>query len=275
MSTKSYAYDVSVVIISWKAKQFLSSLLKSIYGHTKNVTFEVILVDNDSRDGTCDMVQEEYPQVKLISNQTNLGVAPARNRGIDAATGKYLFVIDVDTELFENSIEKLFAFMETHPQCGIVGSQLVDADGRLQYTSRRFPGLLVMIFRRLDFLSSVRNSKALRQHIMAEWDHGSIREVDYVIGACQFIRHDVLKKIGSYDGRIFYGPEDLDMCLRVWKSSYTVVYYPHTKIYHYEQRITKRRVLSLITFKHLLGILYLFWKYRGRISRPITTSEHL
>src|ERR1039458_296941 len=161
MYSKSYVCDVSVVIISWNARQFLSSLLMSIYRHTKNITFDVILVDNDSRDGTCDMVREKYPQVKLISNQINIGVAPARNKGIRAARGKYIFVIDVDTELSENSIEKLFSFMESNPQCGIVGSQLVDAEGKLQYSSRRFPGFLVMIFRRLDFLSIVKNSDTL------------------------------------------------------------------------------------------------------------------
>jgi len=272
MSPNAYACDVSVVIITWKAKQFLSNLLQSIYKHTKDITFEVVVVDNNSGDGTSEMVKSDYPSAKLLMNPTNMGVASARNRGIAEAKGKYIFIIDVDTELFENSIEKLFLFMEENPQCGIVGSQLVDGERKMQYSSRRFPSLLVMVFRRLDFFSVVKHSEALRRHMMLDWDHSDVREVDYVIGACQFIRHDVLNEIGSYDSHIFYGPEDLDMCLRVWNSSRTVVFYPHTKIYHYEQRITKKKPLSLITLRHLYGILYLFWKYRGRIERKLKSK---
>ena len=121
--------------------------------------------------------------------------------------------------------------------------------------------------RRLEGINLVRNSKILTHHIMSDWDHKSVNEVDYVIGACQFIRSEVIEKIGYYDDKIFYGPEDLDFCLRVWRAGWQVIYFPKTSITHFEQRITKKTLFSKITIKHLLGIFYIFRKYNGKLTR--------
>ncbi len=102
---------------------------------------------------------------------------------------------------------------------------------------------------------------------MQDWDHQDIKEVDYLIGACQFIRTDVVKKIGMYDDRIFYGPEDIDFCLRIWKAGWKVMYYPFTQMIHHEQRITKKNFFSSIALRHFMGILYIYKKYNFRISK--------
>jgi len=102
---------------------------------------------------------------------------------------------------------------------------------------------------------------------MKDWIHDSIKDVDYLIGACQLIRRDVITKIGYYDDNIFYGPEDIDYCLRVWRAGWKVVYFPNTQIIHHEQRITKKSIFSQITVKHICGIYYIFNKYNGKLSR--------
>lgn len=258
--------DVSIVIISWRMRDLLERCLKTIYSFTAELTFEIIVVDNNSQDGTSEMIEKNFPQVKLIKNPENRGVAPARNQGIKATKGKYILILDADMELVENSIKKLFDFMEKTNECGIVGCKLVDQNHQLQYSSKRFPTLLAFIFRRLEWLNFVKNSSTLRHHTMQDWDHNEIKQVDYIIGACQFFRRDVIDKIGLYDDNIFYGPEDIDFCLRVWKAGWKVYYYPFTQIIHHEQRITKKNLFSKISLKHFAGIFYLYRKYKFRIK---------
>jgi GT2 family glycosyltransferase len=259
--------DVSIVIISWKMKALLQSCLRSIYKYASGVNLEIIVIDNYSQDGTSEMIVNEFPGVILIKNKVNRGVAPARNQGMAIAKGKYVLILDADVELIENTILKLYEFMESILDCGVVGSKLVSTERQLQFSCKRFPNLLSFIFRRLEHFDVIKNSKTLRYHTMQDWDHKEIKEVDYLIGACQFIRAEVIKKIGMYDDKIFYGPEDIDFCLRVWKTGFKVIYYPHTQIVHHEQRITKKNIFSSISLKHFMGILYIYRKYNFKISR--------
>lgn len=262
---KSNSVQVSVVIISWKMKDLLEKCLRSIYQFTKEISFEVVVIDNNSQDGTYEMIKKTFPEVKLIKNQENRGVAPARNQGILQTSGKYILILDADMELVDNSIKKLFDFMESNPSAGIVGSKLVDKNLNLQLSCKRFPTFLAFIFRRLEWIDLIKHSKTLKHHTMQDWNHDELKEVDYVIGACQFFRREVINKIGLYDDKIFYGPEDIDFCLRIWKSGWKVYYYPFTYIIHHEQRITKKNLFSKISLKHFVGILYLYRKYNFRI----------
>jgi GT2 family glycosyltransferase len=259
-------FDLSIVIISWKMRDLLSTCLSSIFKFTEGLSFEVILIDNKSQDGTIEMVEKNFPKVRLIKNPKNRGVAPARNQGLKVAKGKYVLILDADMELVENSFLQLFQFMEEHIDCGLVGAKLVDSNGNLQYSCKRFPSLLSSLYRRLENFSFTKNSKILNYHMMKDWEHNSVREVDYLIGACQFFRRKIIDSVGFYDDKIFYGPEDIDYCIRVWKAGWKVIYYPLTKIIHHEQRITKKNPLSIISIKHIIGIFYIFKKYRGHLK---------
>lgn len=259
--------DVSIILITWKMKNYLDVLLNSIAKYSDGFSYEIILIDNNSMDGSVEVVKEKYPNVILIENSENKGVAPARNQGLAIAKGRYNLILDVDMELTENTIKQLFDYMEIHPECGLTGSRLNDSEGNLQYTCKRFPSFFSLVARRLESVSFIGNSNILKYHLMQEWDHKSLREVDYLIGACQFIRRTVVDKIGFYDDKIFYGPEDIDYCIRVWRSGWKVVYNPLTSIIHHEQRITKKSFFSKITFKHFIGIYYIFKKYNWELTR--------
>jgi hypothetical protein len=259
--------DISIVIITWNGLHFLKNLLSSIKQYSEGFSYELIIVDNNSTDGTIEFLTNNYPEIVLIRNEKNLGVAKARNIGMRITKGNYVLILDVDMELRENSILKLFQFMEQNNDCGLVGSKLIYANGDLQYSCKKFPNFFALVARRLDAFKIVKNSKVLKQHLMADWNHDEIKEVDYLIGACQLIRRDVIEKIGYYDDSIFYGPEDIDYCLRVWKANWKIKYYPFTSIVHFEQRITKRSFFSIITFKHFIGIIYLFIKYKGKLEK--------
>lgn len=259
--------DVSIVIISWQMRDLLEVCLDTLFKQTKDITFELILINNNSTDGTVEMIEEQFPQVILVNNKENRGVAPARNQGLKMAKGKYILILDADMELVDNSVKVLFDFMEATPEAGICGCKLISTEGDLQYSCKRFPTLLSFFFRRLERFDSVRNSKTLVRHTYSDWAHDEVREVDYVIGACQFFRRDLLPEVGLYDEHIFYGPEDLDFCLRMRKAGHSVFYVPETHIIHHEQRITKKKFFSKITLKHLLGILYLYKKYKGGLQK--------
>lgn len=259
--------DISVVLITWKMKSLLERLLTSLHKYSEGFDFELIIIDNNSQDGTVEMIEEKYQNAILIKNKENLGVAPARNQGLKIAKGKYILILDADMELTGNSLLQLFQFMERDKECGLVGCKLTDVQGTLQYSCKKFPNISSLLARRFEGFSFIRNSKLLTDHLMADWSHDEIREVDYVIGACQLIRREVMEKIGYYDDKIFYGPEDIDYCIRTWKADWKVKYYPFTSIIHHEQRITKKALFSKITLKHLIGIYYIFSKYKGKLTR--------
>jgi N-acetylglucosaminyl-diphospho-decaprenol L-rhamnosyltransferase len=258
--------DLSVVIITWKMKELLGPLLRSIDEYTEGIDYDVIVVDNCSDDGTVEMIESEFPTVTLIKNNTNRGVAAARNQGLRIAEGRYVQLLDADMLLLENSFKAMVNFMDETPDAGVCGSKLIYPNGDIQLNCRRFPRVSVHLLRRLEFLPVARNSEALRLHTMTDWEHDEIRQVDYLIGACQMIRREALEEVGLLDEHIFYGPEDLDFCLRSHQRGWNVYYFPHTKMIHYEQRVTKKKYLSTLSFKHLFGVFYLYWKYQGKLT---------
>lgn len=259
--------DLSIVVISWKMRELLRQLLLSIKEQTKGVSYELIVVDNNSQDGTADMVRTLVPDAVLIRNFENRGVAPARNQGFSKAKGRYIVTLDADMVLRENSLKAMTDFMDATPDAGICSCKLVFPDNAVQLNARRFPTPMSFAMRRLDFLSLARQSKVLRDHEMAEWDRSDTRAVDYVIGACQMIRKEAMEKVGMLDENIFYGPEDVDFCLRMNRGGWKVYYFPYTSIIHYEQRITKKKLFSKLSWMHLKGVIYLFMKYRGRLTK--------
>jgi len=137
----------------------LSELLKSIKANTNGISYELIIVDNNSQDGTSEMIEAEYQDAILIKNSENLGVAPARNQAFKIAKGRYIITLDADMLFIDNSLMKLVEFMDKTPEAGLCGAKLIFPDGRVQPSGRRFPTVLSFILRRLDFIAFVRYSK--------------------------------------------------------------------------------------------------------------------
>lgn len=254
--------EISIIIISWNARHFLEKCLPSIFDKNPGIDFELIIIDNNSTDGTQDYIVQKFPQAKYIHNDKNRGVAPARNQGFAVAQGKYILILDADTEFItENALCELKSYMESDPQIGLIGVQLISSDGEIQKSCLRFPSLWVKLFVRFEKFGFIRNSKMIRNYYMSEIDREKVVIVDYVIGAFQFIRKKMIEEIGIYDEKIFYGPEDIDYCLRAKHHGYKVVFFPKVKLFHFYQRITKR-IFNKITFKHFTGLAYYFWKHK-------------
>lgn len=266
---------LSVVLITWKMRNLLERMLESLYAHMPSMDFEVLCVDNGSGDGTIEMIRSRFPQVHLITNPENRGVAPARNQAIALARGKYIAILDADLELVEDAMGPLLDFLETNPHYGIAGARLTFPDGTTQFNAKRFPSFLGLLSRRLPFLRFLDGGRALAKHEMHDWDRLSSREVDYLIGACQVVRREVFEKVGNLDEGIFYGPEDIDFCLRTRRAGWKIWWKHDVRIIHHEQRTTKKSPFSSLSRKHYLGLWHFFRKhglgYAGKVDGAART----
>ena len=267
--------DLSIIILTWNSRQFIVNCLRSVERAVQGLKYELIVVDNGSRDGVLQLLADMFPQVLVIKNSKNRGVAPARNQGLAVARGRYIWLLDVDTRILDGNVKELIGFMNCNPQVGLAGCKLVYPDGLLQHSCRKFPTVPSKMLRRApaQFLESWRAKEYYTLPAIV-----SPQEVDYVIGACQLIRRESLEQIGYLDDSIFYGPEDVDYCLRLWKAGWKVVYYPKISLVHFEQRITKKSLLTGTTWKHSAALLHYFtkhgyWLSRNKVYRQIATSQ--
>jgi N-acetylglucosaminyl-diphospho-decaprenol L-rhamnosyltransferase len=258
---------VSIVILTWNSRALLDACLAALPAATAQVASEVIVVDNGSRDGTAELL-DRHPEIVTIRNASNRGVAPGRNQGLRAARGEFAALLDVDTVPAPGAFATLVGRLRARPEVGLVGPKLVDPDGQLQYSCRRFPTLLDKVCRRLP----ARIGRGLVDDVeLRWWDHARVRTVDYVIGACQVIRRTALDEVGLLDEHIFYGPEDVDLCLRMHRAGWEVEYVPEAVVMHLERRIT-RKLWSSLTARHVYGLGYFFWKHGYLWTRPTVAT---
>jgi N-acetylglucosaminyl-diphospho-decaprenol L-rhamnosyltransferase len=246
--------DVTIGIITWNAKDLLAQLLDSIRASVENVRYEIVLVDNGSTDGTLEMVKTEYPEVILLENAANLGVAPARNQLLRKARGRYILSLDVDSTLFPNgAVETLVSTMDKHPEAAIGGPKLVYKDGSLQLSCRPYPSPLNILIEGTFLRKYLPHSRFVKGYNQEDWDHGSLREVDWMYGAALLIRSSVLDRIGLFDEAYFFLYEDIDLCFRARMAGYRVFYIPDAVICHHLER-EERSMFSKTLWVHLRSI---------------------
>jgi len=251
--------DLSIIIITWNSAEDVRSLLESI-NTTVRTPHELVLVDNGSTDDTVECLRSAAPGAQLVVNDRNRGVAPARNQGLALARGRYLMFLDADTALWPAAVDELVAFMDRHPEVGLAGPRVVLADGQLELTCKLFPSVVSKVVRTVVPLTWAERLLAGEHYL--NWDHHGTREVDYVNGMCQIIRRESFEEIGFLDGRMFYGPEDVDYCLRMWRAGWSVAYHSAAVITHGSQRVCHRRLVSRVTWEHLKAVVHYFVKHR-------------
>jgi GT2 family glycosyltransferase len=246
--------DLTIGIITWNARELLRQLLDSVFLSVKGVPFEVVVVDNGSSDGTLELLAERYPEVVLVKNAQNLGVAPARNQLMRKSRGRYILSLDVDTTLYPNgAAETLVATMDQHPEAVIGGPKLVYKNGSLQLSCRPFPSPLNIAIEGTFLKTYFGNSKFVKEYTLEEWDHGSLREVDWMYGAALVIRASALEEIGYLDEAFFYLYEDIDLCFQARKKGHKVLYIPDAVICHHLER-EERPLFSKTLRVHIRSI---------------------
>lgn len=228
--------DVSIIIVSWNTKDLLAACLGSIDRFTMGISYEIWIVDNGSADGTPAMLRERYPNVHLMVPGTNLGFARANNLALRCARGHYVLFLNPDTELRSNVLLDFTKRMDREQDIGVLGCRLVGPDGKTQLTcAAAYPtpwnALCEGLF--LHRLAVGRPAlKFLSSRSLEYWDHATEREVDCLSGAFLFCRRAALDKIGGFDEAYFMYGEDLDLCFRVKRDDWRVVYQPSHEVLH-------------------------------------------
>ncbi len=224
---------------------FILSCLRSIQQCLPGLAHEVIVVDNDSQDNSWHLLRKEFPGLILIGNPSNLGFGRAVNQGFRMARGKYIMILNPDVTLLPGSVEKAIHFMEEHPEVALLLPKLLNPDGTLQFSCRTFPNFPAFFYRRTPLGKFFPNHKIIREHLMLDWEHDEVREVDWGMGACMFLRREDLEDKNIFDERFFLYFEDIDLCFRLKNEGRKVIYYPEATMVHAHARESVRRFINL------------------------------
>jgi hypothetical protein len=231
------APDVSVCIVTLNAEDYLRDCLRSLAEHTRLPEVEVIVADNGSSDGVLEMLRTEFPAVRVIPGQSNQGFGRPTNQAMRLGRGRYLLLLNPDTVILPEAIDRLVAFLDDHPRAGICGPKILNRDGSLQKPCRRgvsrpWNTLSYM----LGLAALFPRSRLFGGYLMTYMDENATHPVDGVSGACMLIRRAVVEQIGYLDERYFAYQEDADYCFQAQKAGWQIYYVPAAQITHYGGR---------------------------------------
>ena len=252
--------DLSIIIVNWNTKDLLLQCLESVYQTIKRVEMEVFVVDNGSMDGSIAAAKGRFPEVKFIQNEINLGFARANNQALSLAKGRYLLLLNPDTQVKKGAMERLISFMDAHPEAGGAGAQLLNSDGSRQNSIANFPSLATELL----------NKSLLRWFFPSafpgkERNYPEPIEVDSVIGACMVVKRDAIEPVGLLDEGYFLFLEETDWCYRMRRTGWKIYHVPQAEIYHFqgkgvEMEKKKARV------EYYRSLYRFFKKNRGRLQ---------
>ncbi len=249
---------LSIILINYRMKKQLVCCLESIVRTQDMKELEVILINKSSNDGTEDQIKTEFPFVKIVATK-RFGIAFMRNLGLKYAKGDYILFLDADT-VVQNDIKAAVEILEKHSDAAGLGAKLLGTDGKLQFSCRRFYDVKTILCRRTFLGSILPNSPAIRNHLMMDWDHNSLRRVDWVQGAFFLIKRKALNDIGIFDEFSPFGFEDVAWCWRAHKKGWKIYYYPGVSVRHEYMR-TSARFFSKQAFYHFVAFLRCYLKY--------------
>jgi hypothetical protein len=221
--------DLSVIIVNWNTKDLLCQCIDSLTQTLKKIDTEIFVVDNGSTDGSVAAVREKFPGVRLIENPVNTGFARANNQAISLSSREYLLLLNPDTRAKDEAIPQMLSFMSSHARAGLVGAQLLNADGSKQNSIANFPSLATELL-----------NKSLLRWLFPEKFPGKERdypnpvEVESVIGACVLVRRETVEQVGLLDERFFLFLEETDWCFRVKKAGWKIYHIPQAEIFHFQ-----------------------------------------
>ncbi|MBN1163423.1 MAG: glycosyltransferase [Candidatus Krumholzibacteriota bacterium] len=253
--------DLSIIIVTHNSLTPIEKCLGSLQSHPPSCSHEVIIVDNASGDGTPRLIARKFGEFTLECNRENRGYSKGVNQGIGSSSGKKVLIINPDIEVREGSIDRLIEFMDEHPRVGIAGAKLLYPDGRLQYSCRSFYTIKTLILRRTILGKLFPRARALRKHLLMDYDHEQARRVDWVLGACMMVRREAIEQVGPMDERFFLYFEDTDWCFRMNQHGWDVFYVPRAEMVHLYERSSAASMLKKPFLLHLLSLLRYYEKW--------------
>lgn len=227
--------DVSIIIVSWNTKELLRACLMSLETTVCSLRVEIIVVDNGSRDGTVEMVTNDFSDVRLLVNNRNVGFAVANNQALGQAHGRYLLLLNSDTVVLADAVEKMVHYIDTHPNVGVVGPRLLNEDLSTQLSAHDFPRLdhdaiVLLEVKHWPLVGDLAWWYARRTYNL---DYPQTHEVDWVMGACLMLRREAIAQLGLLDEGYIFFFEESDLCYRMCQHGWSRVFLSEAEIIHY------------------------------------------
>ena len=253
MKNKIDQPDLSVIIVNYNSGRLLKGCLQSVYQKLERLTFEIIVVDNGSIDGSVEMINQDFPKIDLLRNKENLGFAKAVNQGLRASQGRYALLVNPDAVFLNTAFDRLVQYMDQHPKVGIAGPKVYDDESKqsVQLSCRGFPSLMNGLFSRYSPLTKLfPNNRFAKRFLMNDWTHDAIRNVDWVSGCCMLLRKDVWRELSLLDEEYPLFFEDVDICYRAHQTGWQVVYFPEVEIAHFVGSVRAQAPFRTIVERH-------------------------
>jgi len=260
--------DLSVVIVNYNVKYFLEQCLHSVNKAMEGLNAEVLVVDNNSVDGSCSHIKEKFPWVKLIENRENVGFSKANNQAIKQSQGKYVLLLNPDTVVEETTFHKCFEFMEKNEEAGCLGVKMIDGSGHfLPESKRALPTPMVAFYKIFGLSSIFPRSKRFGKYHLGYLDQNETNVVEVLAGAYMFLRKKTLDEIGLLDEDYFMYGEDIDLSYRISQGGYKNFYFPESTIIHYKGESTKKGSLNYVLVFYNAMIIFAKKHFNTRNAR--------
>ncbi len=254
--------ELSVLIVSYNSRAHLRRCLESVLSEVRPLGAEVIVVDNASTDGSPEVVRD-FAGVRLIENPANLGFVRAVNQALKVAGGRYILVLNPDTEVRPGAVGALLRFMAEHPRVGLAGPKLLYPDGTIQPSRRRFPGLLTLFTEGTFVQWHLPGLGIFRKFYCQDLPADAPHPVDWVTGACMLVRREAVEAVGPLDERFFMYAEELDWCRRLWSAGWQVYYVPGAEVVHQEAASSRQDPV-----RQRANFYASRWKYAAKYYGP-------
>ncbi len=265
--------DLSIVIVSWNVRALLRRCLQSVLAEAKpgpgdgvfqlgDWKVEILVVDNASADGSIEMVRSQFPHVHLIANGENRGFTAANNQGLSRARGRYLLLLNPDTEVVGDALATMIRYVEANAEIGALGAKLLYPDGSIQSSRRRFPTLSTALVESTVVQEWWKDNRILHRYYMTDTGDDEIQRVDWVVGACLLVRRQAYEQVGGLDEGFFMYSEELDWCRRIKAAGWEVVYLPTATVMHHEGKSSEQVVPARHIYFQSSKVRY-FRKHHG------------
>ena len=234
----------SIIIVNWNVRDLLERCLESIQRSAAGMAHEIIVVDNASQDGSAEMVRERFPRAIVLENPSNLGFSKGNNQALAWSAAPYLLLLNPDAEIQGDGLPLMTRYMETHPEVGVLGPQLLNPDGTVQSSRRQFPTLATAFLESTVLQQWWPDNKALRAYYMRDTSDDETQDIDWGVGACLTVRRKITEQIGLLDETFFMYSEEMDWCYRIKQAGWGIVYLPAAEVTHYGGQSSKQVIAA-------------------------------
>jgi GT2 family glycosyltransferase len=274
--TQPFKYKIAVIIVNYNVEFFLEQCLNSVQKALENVSGQVFVIDNNSIDGSVEMVERKFPQFNLIANKDNKGFSKANNQGILLADAEYILLLNPDTVVEEDTFSKVIEYMDAHPKTGGLGVRMLDGKGQFLPESKRgLPSPAVAFYKIFGLSKLFPKSKKFGQYHAGHLSEFETNEIDILSGAFMLMRKEAIDKVGLLDEAFFMYGEDIDLSYRIQKGGYNNVYFPETRIIHYKGESTKKSSVNYVFVFYKAMIIFAKKHFSQKNAKLFSFFIHL